>query len=66
MGCVAQSEGERLELIVIGGGTGRERKVIRDRDGEVEVHVAFDTDADWYRSVGTCRVNGDVYHFYEF
>lgn len=55
-----------MELIVIGGGTGRERKVIRDRDGEVEVHVAFDTDADWYRSVGTCRVNGDVYHFYEF
>jgi len=53
-------------LIVIGGGSNRERKIIRDTDGEVEVDIGFDTDDMWYVPVGTCRINGDVYHFYEF
>lgn len=54
-------------LIVIGGReVPRERKVIRDADGEVEVNVDYDTSDEWYVFKGTCRVNGDIFHIYEF
>lgn len=68
MGSLAEQKGERLtNMVVIGDREEpRERKVIRDADGEVEVRSSFDTSPDWYEYSGHCRVNGDIFHVYNY